>query len=134
MIREDINGNEITLSWAVDSLHRNLGIGTLMLKTLIQDKNESFIANIEKNNLPSIKMVEKLGFELFSDNDFLTFKKFGAYEIIDKIEKVRTSNNVNWMDILRLAFKNSPTEAKEIVGRINSQDNEISNLLLKLSK
>ena len=27
--------------------------------------------------------------------------------IIDEIERVRTRNNVNWMDILRLAFKNS---------------------------
>ena len=33
-------------------------------------------------------------------------------EIIDEIEKVRTRNNVNWMDVLRLAFKHSPEEAK----------------------
>ena len=33
-------------------------------------------------------------------------------KIIDEIEKVRTKNNVNWMDILRLAFKHSPEEAK----------------------
>ena len=25
-------------------------------------------------------------------------------DIIDQIEKVRTKNNVNWMDLLRLAF------------------------------
>ena len=33
-------------------------------------------------------------------------------KIIDEIEKVRTRNNVNWMDVLRLAFKHSPEEAK----------------------
>ena len=26
-------------------------------------------------------------------------------KIIGKIEKIRSKNNVNWMDILRLAFK-----------------------------
>ena len=35
-------------------------------------------------------------------------------KIIDEIEKVRTRNNVNWMDVLRLAFKHSPEEAKKI--------------------
>ena len=35
--------------------------------------------------------------------------------IINKIEKIRSKNNVNWMDILRVAFKNSPDESKKIV-------------------
>ena len=26
-------------------------------------------------------------------------------EIIDEIEKVKSRNNINWMDVLRLAFK-----------------------------
>ena len=29
-------------------------------------------------------------------------------KIIDEIEKVRSKNNVNWMDVLRLAFKKCP--------------------------
>ena len=36
--------------------------------------------------------------------------------IIDKIEKIRSKNNVNWMDILRLSFKLDP--------KASSQDNE----------
>ena len=28
-------------------------------------------------------------------------------EIIDKIQDIRSKNNVNWMDILRLAFRES---------------------------
>jgi hypothetical protein len=55
-------------------------------------------------------------------------------KIIDKIEKVRSKNNINWMDVLRLAFKFSPNEARKLVKKINSQDNKISNLLKKLSK
>ena len=27
--------------------------------------------------------------------------------IIDEMEKIRTKNNVNWMDILRLAFRHA---------------------------
>ena len=55
-------------------------------------------------------------------------------EIIDEIEKIRTKNNINWMNVLRLAFKHSPEEAREIVANINKQDNRISILLEKLSK
>jgi methionyl-tRNA formyltransferase len=54
-------------------------------------------------------------------------------EIINEIESVRSKNNVNWMDILRLAFKHAPDEARKIVGKINTDDNKISSLLKKLS-
>ena len=55
-------------------------------------------------------------------------------EIIDEIEKVRSKNNINWMNILRLAFKYAPDEAREIVSKINSDDQRISDLLKKLSE
>ena len=32
-------------------------------------------------------------------------------KLIDEIEKIRTQNNINWMDLLRLAFKSAPEEA-----------------------
>ena len=54
--------------------------------------------------------------------------------IIDEIEKVRTRNNVNWMDILRLAFTHAPNEAKDLMKKINVSDDEISSLLKKLLK
>ena len=53
-------------------------------------------------------------------------------KIIDEIEKVRTRNNVNWMDILRLAFIHAPEDAKELMKKINTADDEISELLKKL--
>ena len=56
------------------------------------------------------------------------------FEIIDAIEKVRTKNNINWMDIMRIAFKYSPEEAKKVLKKINSNDAKISNLLKKLSQ
>lgn len=55
-------------------------------------------------------------------------------EIIDAIEKVRSKNNINWMNILRLAFKYSPSEAREIVTKINEDDGKIGALLKKLSE
>jgi hypothetical protein len=55
-------------------------------------------------------------------------------KIIDEVEKVRTKNNVNWMDVLRLAFSHAPEEAKRLMKKINQEDNEISKLFEKLSK
>jgi len=54
--------------------------------------------------------------------------------IISKIEKIRSKNNVNWMNILRLAFKLDPKTAAKIMKKINYDDKKISNLLNKLSK
>ena len=53
---------------------------------------------------------------------------------IDKIQKIRSKNNVNWMNILRLAFKLDPKEAAKIMKKINYDDKKISILLNKLSK
>jgi len=60
-------------------------------------------------------------------------KNKNYFKIIDQIEKIRTKNNINWMDLLRLAFKHSPDEAKKLVKKINKSDNKISSLFKKLS-
>ena len=42
-------------------------------------------------------------------------KKFKeATNIIDRIENTRTKNNINWMNILRIAMKYSPEETKNL--------------------
>ena len=62
-------------------------------------------------------------------------KKIQKYlKIIDSIEKTRSKNNVNWMDILRLSIKNAPDETIKIMKKIDRKDNNISNLFKKLSK
>ena len=38
--------------------------------------------------------------------------------IISPIEKIRSKNNVNWMNILRLAFKLDAASAKKIMKKI----------------
>ena len=60
-------------------------------------------------------------------------KKNKYLKIIDQIEKVRKKNNVNWMDILRLAFKHAPEEARTLMGRVNEYDGRISELLTELA-
>ena len=55
-------------------------------------------------------------------------------KIISQIEKIRSKNNVNWMNILRLAFKLDPKGAKKIMKKINYEDKKISKLLNQLSK
>jgi hypothetical protein len=53
---------------------------------------------------------------------------------ISQIEKIRSKNNVNWMNILRLAFKLDPVSARKIMKKINYDDKKISKLLTKLGK
>ena len=53
---------------------------------------------------------------------------------IHKVQKIRAKNNVNWMNILRLAFKHAPREAGNLMKKINADDKKISKLLNKLSK
>ncbi len=48
--------------------------------------------------------------------------------IINKIEKVRSKNNINWMDVLRVALKNAPDETIKLMKNINKKDKKISNL------
>jgi len=61
-------------------------------------------------------------------------KKIEYYlKIIDEIEKVRTRNNVNWMDILRLAIRNAPEDAIDLLQKVNSEDERISELFNKIS-
>ena len=63
-------------------------------------------------------------------NKNLKIKKY--LDVINKIEKARARNNINWMDILRLAIKNSPDEAMRILKRINKKDQNISDLFSKI--
>ena len=61
-------------------------------------------------------------------------RKKNYEKIINKIQKVRSKNNVNWMNILKLAFKLDPNNASKIMRKINYDDKKISLLIKKLSK
>jgi len=54
-------------------------------------------------------------------------------KIITKITSARRKNNVNWMNLLKLAIKSTPVQAKKILKKINDEDKKISKLVSKLS-
>ncbi len=54
--------------------------------------------------------------------------------IINQIEKIRSKNNGNWMDLLRIAFKHSPEEAAKTMSKIYREDQKISLLAKKLGE
>lgn len=55
-------------------------------------------------------------------------------KIINQIQKVRTKNNANWMNLLKLAFKKDPKNASKILSKITSLDKKISELTTQLQK
>ena len=54
-------------------------------------------------------------------------------KIISQIENIRKKNNVNWMDILRIAFKNNPKATAKIMSKIYLDDKRIGYLVKKLT-
>jgi RimJ/RimL family protein N-acetyltransferase len=63
-IRSDmVNPDKYILSWNIDPNQRGKGYGTKILEIYLQDKTGKFIAKIKPENISSIKMVQKNGFE-----------------------------------------------------------------------
>lgn len=56
-----------------------------------------------------------------------------SLKIINQIQKIRSKNNVNWMDLLRLAVKLDHKTTSEIMAKIYHDDQKISALAKKLS-
>ncbi len=55
-------------------------------------------------------------------------------KIIDKIQNTRSKNNKNWMDLMRLSFKENPKKTITIVKGIFKEDAKISKLIKHLTK
>lgn len=55
-------------------------------------------------------------------------------KIINQVQSVRSKNNVNWMGILKLAFKHAPEETIDLIKKVSLDDQKISNLFKKLTK
>ena len=54
-------------------------------------------------------------------------------QLIDEIQRIRTKNNTHWMDVVRLAFRLAPEEAREIFKNIKECDQKINELLKELA-
>jgi hypothetical protein len=54
-------------------------------------------------------------------------------KVISQIENIRKKNNINWMNILRIAFKYNPKATAEVMSKIYSDDKRIGILVKKLT-
>lgn len=64
----------------------------------------------------------------YTDNDIIEKNGNKIYEI----EHVRTRNNSLWMELLKIALKYAPEEAKKVLKQINENDNAVSRLLKEI--
>ena len=55
-----------------------------------------------------------------------------ALDLINEIQKIRSKNNKNWMDLLRLSLKNDFKTTAKILKDIVSDDKKISDLAKKI--
>ncbi len=140
-IRGDKLNDTIFISVAMDKNFRKKNITTKCFELFEKKIKENSIlfAKVLKKNTNSIKFFEKNKFNLLKkDKSVLTYYKihYKNYEkylsAISRIENIRRGNNINWMNILRVAFKNSPVEASKIFKKIYSDDKTINFLSKKL--
>ena len=57
-----------------------------------------------------------------------------ALKYINEVQRIRSKNNINWMNVLRLAFKHDPKGAAKLMKKISSDDGKIGKVLKKLEK
>ena len=116
---------------------RGLGLGSMLLNraclNFSEESNVILRAKINKDNYKSLECFKKASFtpnKITSNIVYLENKIC----LIGAIEKIRSKNNVNWMNLMRLAFSVAPNEAKKIIRKIDDDDKKISKLLKILGK
>jgi len=134
--------NSSEVSMAINQDFRNLGLSKKILLDSEKKINTNiFKAFVHSSNIKSIalfksanyKVIKNLG--VFIKMKKVVKKKSNKYlKIIQQIENIRKKNNSNWMNILRIAFENSPKETAKVMIQIYNQDTKISKLSKKLSK
>jgi len=60
-------------------------------------------------------------------------KKKNYLRVISQIENIRKKNNINWMNILRIAFKHDPKASARVMSKIYVDDQKISSLVKELT-
>lgn len=65
----------------------------------------------------------------------IKYKKFHkALKMVNKIQTIRSKNNKNWMDLLKLSLKLDFNTTSKILKEICKDDKRISSLAKKISK
>lgn len=120
--------------------YQSLNIGSEALsksETIL--KKAIIISSVKKNNVKSLNFFLKNGYSTLSKNKINTLYKvldnkqlLKNNKIINQIQEIRKKNNVNWMDILRIAFESSPNRTKGVFKNIFKDDKSINALSRKL--
>ena len=140
-IRGEIKKDILLISIAFIKKFQNKGIGTESYKLFEKKikKGVILIAKVKKSNPSSQNFFLKNKFSLLNKKKtiFTYYKiclnnKNNYLKAISDIEKVRKGNNVNWMNILRVAFQHSPQEASTIFRNIFKDDKKINKLSKRL--
>lgn len=53
-------------------------------------------------------------------------------KIIDQVQSIRSKNNKNWMDLLRLAYSLDPKNTSKLIKSISKNDSKINQVLKKI--
>ena len=61
-------------------------------------------------------------------------KKINSNKLFKNIENIRKNNNKNWMNLLRLAYKNDPKNTIKILNNILTKDNQLIKIAKQLKK
>ncbi len=61
-------------------------------------------------------------------------KKIKSNKLFKKIENIRKNNNKNWMDLLRLSYKNDPKNTIKILNNILKKDNQLIKIAKQLNR
>ena len=73
-IREDrLVKDELELSYTISPMFRGKKIGQIIMSLYLIDRKGSFLCEVKEKNIPSIKMIEKLGFKLFNTENKVNF-------------------------------------------------------------
>jgi len=129
---------EISISILPKYQSQNLGSEALKASENIVKKG-MILSNIKKSNTKSLKFFIKNGYSVLSKSKkIILYKVLNNQQfvrnnkLIDKIQQIRKKNNVNWMDILRIAFESSPDKTKKVFENIFADDKSINNISKKL--
>jgi len=103
-------------------------------------KKRLIISKIIKKNIQSELFFKKNNYELLDKkNYFNIYIKFINYtnykkefKLIDQIQEIRKRNNVNWMNILKIALSNSSNETRNVFKKVFVDDNLINKKFKKL--
>lgn len=122
---------------------KNLSLYVLNLAEQKFKKNALLLAEVKNTNIASYKLFKNSNYCVLKKLKNLTIfvkilnkdKQISNYlKIIDQIESIRKVNNINWMNILRIAINHAPQETSKVFKKISFSDNYINKLSKQLTK